>query len=191
MPSKSLPKNELLVIVHPGSACGSADDIFGRDIAATQRLEMQLLVEGWEGGVVVIDGHFSDELEGGRGAWEDWGNAIKTALEQAKQKGLVSTRVLGDDSEEYDQHCAMKDVIQEHGLRPASTCFCVTGAWVHDDGEGCVNGIRDLLVSFGFQARVEDAMDFDFESDQDEPEDDADEELADEEPVVFPRRFRR
>ena len=58
-------------------------------------------------------------------------------------------------------------------------------AWVHDDGEGCVNGIRDLLVGLGFQARVEDAMDFDFQTEQDEPEED-----EEEEPVVFSRRLR-
>jgi hypothetical protein len=54
---------KLLVIVHPGSACGSADFNLGKFEARAARDTLRGAIEDWEGGVIVIDGELSDELE--------------------------------------------------------------------------------------------------------------------------------
>ena len=168
----------LLFIVHPGSACGSADMNLGRDAAGFLRAQMQLLIESWEGGVVVIDGEISDELtEGyGRSSWRELGVAIEEALARAAQSNQLSVRIRGDDSEEFDQDDAARKVVAEHGLAPASVDITLTGAWVEDDGSGCVNSVRAVLAGLGFTPDVSDAMDLDYnngEEDEEEMEDEA------------------
>lgn len=75
---------EILVIVHPGSACGSAEMNLGKDNAQVQRLDMQQLIEGWEGGVVIIDGTLSDELEDTWNRdWHAFGQVLHETLARA------------------------------------------------------------------------------------------------------------
>lgn len=167
---------DILLIVHPGSACGSADFSLGREHAETQRLDMQCLIEQWQGGVLVIDGSLSEELtEGFRRGWTDLGRAIDEALARAAAKGAVSQRRRGDDSEAFNQDSAAKAFVQDLELSPDSTSFTLTGAWVDAEGGGCVNSVRETLEGLGFQARVESAMDLDFSpeefDDEEEPAD--------------------
>jgi hypothetical protein len=180
--------NQLLIIVHPGSACGSADMNLGRDNADMQRLEMQMLVEGWEGGIVVIDGDLSEELTPnyGRHAWEQWGLAINAALEKAQENGHMSLRVMGDDGgmSELNQMEAVSKLVKDYGLTKKNTAITLTGAWVDDEGGGCVHSVREELEQFGFKPRIEDAMDLDFET----AEDELDEE---DEPETAPQHGRR
>lgn len=167
----------LLIIVHPGSACGSADMNLGAEAAEVQRLDMQMLIENWEGGVAVIDGELSDELEGFRRSWQDLGGAITDALDRAQQSGLISERVFGDDDGDYRQMDAARDLVQKHGLTPDKVAITLTGAWIDDDGDGCVHSVREALEALGFQPVVEDAMSLDFEldtEDDDMDEDDLD-----------------
>lgn len=166
----------VLVIVHPGSACGSAEMNLGRDGADYQRGEMQLAVEDWQGAVVVIDGELSEELEGYRSTWSEWGNSIQQALERAKKKGLLALRVRGDDAEDYNQQAAIADVVKNHGMTPANTTFTLTGAWVDEDGGGCVHSVREVLERLGFTPQLDSPMDLDFSLDS--------EEELDEEPAV-------
>lgn len=148
--------NKILVIVHPGSACGSADMNLGRDEACRQRLDMQLLVQGWEGGVLVIDGELSDELEQGRPSHVEWGQAIKGALARAAEAGLVSERMRGDDAEEFHQEAAMAALLEKHALTPESAEFGLTGAWYESNtGGGCVGGVHQMLVDLGYAANIE------------------------------------
>lgn len=161
--SSSLGKKSLLVIVHPGSACGSADMNLGVEAAEQCRMEMQSLVEGWEGAVAVIDGELSDELSGGERSWSEWGRAINEALERARQQKLLAVRMMGDDSHEYNQQAATKDLVRQHRLDPQSTAITLTGAWVDDSGGGCVHAVREVLDELGFNPVVSDAMNLDFE----------------------------
>lgn len=134
----------------------------GAEAAAQCRQEMQLLVEGWQGAVAVIDGELSDELSGSKRAWSEWGRAIEEALERAAGSGHLAVRVMGDDSHEYDQHAATRDLVKTHQLDPAHTTITLTGAWVDDSGDGCVHGVREVLEKLGFEPVVSDAMNLDF-----------------------------
>ena len=181
----------LLVIVHPGSACGSAEANLGRDCADYQRLEMQATVADWDGAVVVIDGDLSDELDGWRGSWKEWGQTVAKAVERAKDNGLLSLRVMGNDASEYNQQDAIRDVVKDHGLTPANTVITLTGAWVEDSGDGCVHSVREVLEELGFSPTLESPMDLDFsletEDDFDEDEDEEMEEEPAPAPVARPR----
>lgn len=176
-----MPPKPLLIIVHPGSACGSADENLGRDNAAHQRLEMQLLIENWQGGVLVIDGALSDELEpdGWRRAWSDLGAAITGALARAADQGLPSGRIYGDDAEDFNQAEAARQLVKDYALTPENAAITLTGAWIHDDGGGCVNHVRETLEALGFTLRVEDAinldLDLDFDDEMDGDEDEVEE----------------
>lgn len=165
--------SKLLIIVHPGSACGSADMNLGRDAAEIQRLEMQMLVQDWEGGVAVIDGDLSEELSGGRSSWSEWGRSIDQALARAKQEGLLAVRVMGDDDGDYRQQDAARDLVANYNLLPTDTRITLTGAWIDDSGDGCVHSVRETLEELGFTVRIEDAMnlDFEIELDNDDGED--------------------
>lgn len=183
----------LLIIVHPGSACGSADMNLGRDAAEVLRLDMQMLIENWEGGVAVIDGELSDELEGGRHAWQELGRAITGALGRAQQSGLISERIFGDDDGDYRQMDAARDLVRKHGLTPDTAAITLTGAWIDDDGDGCVHSVREALEELGFRPVVEDAMNLDFEldtEDDDMDEDDTEDMDAVEEEQTAPARAR-
>lgn len=181
----------VLVIVHPGSACGSADENLGRDNATYQRLEMQMAVENWEGAVVVIDGELSDELSGWRSAWKDWGDAVDQAVSRAKEQGLLGLRVMGDDSAAYNQQDAIRDVVKEHGLTPENATFTLTGAWVEDNGDGCVHSVREVLEELGFSPVLESPMELDCSLDsEDDLEDDCGEDEEAEAPTPFSARPR-
>lgn len=185
-------KAPILVIVHPGSACGSAEENLGRDNADFQRLEMQTLVDGWEGGVLVIDGELSSELDGDGGwkkHWKEWGDTVNRALQRAKSAGFVSERVMGDDGSAYNQEDAIVDLVKKHKLTPSNSKITLTGAWVHsEDGGGCVNSVREKLEALGHRPTVEDAMDLDCELEMDDEHESDFEEEEDLTPV--PKRPR-
>jgi len=176
----------MLVIVHPDSACGSADFNLGRECAEYQRLEMQLLVEQWEGGVLVLDGGMTDELDGFRRSWNEWGTTIKNAIKRASENGFIAERVLAADGSEYPQQQAIVDLVNKYALTPTNTDIVLTGAWVDDDGGGCVHSVREELEKIGFTPTVEDAMNLDFE--MDESEEDLEEDTSPEMPIIAPTR---
>lgn len=155
----------LLIVVHPGSACGSADMNLGRDEADSQRAEMQAFVDQWQGGIVVIDGALSEELgpNSWRRSWREWGESLERALARARERGLLAQRVLGDDGgeSELDQMQATAALVAEHGLTPAQTAITLTGAWIDNDGGGCVHSVREVLETLGFTPTIEAAMDLD------------------------------
>lgn len=159
----------LLIIVHPGSACGSADMNLGNDAAAALRVEMQILIENWSGAVAVIDGELSDELNNNwKRGWTDLGEAIEGALARASEAGLLSARIMGDDNSEYNQQMAVADLVRDQGLTPDATQITLTGAWIDDEGDGCVHSVRETLEELGFSPRIEDAMNLDFSLDGDD-----------------------
>lgn len=182
-----MEKKKILVIVHPDSACGSADFNLGRDNAEYQRVEMQCLIQSWEGHVMVMEGGMADELSGFRGSWQRLGEAIDQALEGAKARGHIASRITAADGSDYPQQVAIHDLVKNFELTPENAEFTLTGAWIEDDGGGCVNSVKDELEPLGFKVSVEDAINLDFGFDTD----DDDELEQEEEPVCTPTPARR
>ncbi|PZU15218.1 MAG: hypothetical protein DI591_10845 [Citromicrobium sp.] len=52
-----------LLVVHPGSGCGSANHSLSQAHAIETRRALENLLAQWHGGVVIVDGSNSDELE--------------------------------------------------------------------------------------------------------------------------------
>lgn len=139
----------ILVIVHPGSACGSANFNIGLTNARSARDDLTCELNEWTGAVVVIDGDFSDELSG----YPRYDQAIKNSLSRAKDAGLMSLRLQGDDP---DQIKRIEEVMQTMGGETCSrSLFTVTGAWYdNEDGGGCVGSVVDKIRSLGARSCV-------------------------------------
>lgn len=165
----------LLIIVHPGSACGSADATVGRDNADQARLDMIQLIGSWKGSVAVIDSHLSDELdETWRRTGGELGEAIRDALKKAKNAGHHAMRIMGDDdSTGFNQDDAAIEISKQCGIT-AGDQVTLTGAWASQDGiDGCVNGVRATLESIGIPCHIEAALDPEMDGDEyrdDEPD---------------------
>lgn len=147
----------VLIVVHPGSACGSADFNLGSYGAEARAFLIQDL-QHWSGGVIVIDGDLSNELAMPR--FRPLDQAIKAALSQAAAKGAIAVRRAGNDPA---QGRVVRQIIKQLGLLPTMTKFSLTGAWVQssDDG-GCVADVHRVLMRMGFTADVRDsALDLD------------------------------
>lgn len=141
--------NDILVVVHPGSACGSANFNLGTQEASQARASLVDELERWAGAVVVIDGGLSDEL----GDYPALKNALTDALKRAHISGAMSLRVEGEDPEQEDR---IQEVIESMapGLQ-AEAVFHVTGAWLdHQSGGGCVGGVVEKIRALGCTAVV-------------------------------------
>src|SRR5690606_34274136 len=144
-------RDHILIVVHPGSACGSADMNLGYDEADEARAGLMQELWDWQGPMAVIDGDLSDELTGMRPAHCDLGQALSDALASAKADGHLAQRIRGDDNEAFNQEDAIASLVEEHGWDPRCQRFTVTGAWFHpQDGSGCVGSVRDVLANRGF-----------------------------------------
>jgi hypothetical protein len=146
---------KLLVVVHPGSACGSASDWLGWDRADTARERLAQDIREWNGSVLVIDNLLSDEL------WKypALDTAINRALERATANGEVAVRLHGDDGPgegEPDQVDVAREFIEQQRLNPAEWEIELTGAWMGKDS-GCVRGVWEALRQDGLRADVRDS----------------------------------
>lgn len=168
----------LLIVVHPGSACGSADMNLGF-AASEMRGALTHAIGQWDGAVAVIDGDLSDQLSGGKREWSDLGDAIDGALEQARGNGFAAVRIDGDDDSDFNQDCAAEKLVEDLGLVAGQHEIILAGAWYHSsDGGGCVGGVRDTLEQMGFSVSIdtEAVMDLDADTGMD---DDLDDEMDD------------
>lgn len=129
-----------LVVVHPGSACGSGD-MNAPDTAANRRDGLTLLVYDWPGPIYVVDGDLSDELE--RARYRDLGDALRTA-----STGRV------DD-------CASGATFPGKACRwlakrlDRAIPVTLAGAWYSHDGTGCVEAMARKLREAGYSVRFE------------------------------------
>jgi len=138
----------VLVVVHPGSACGSATYNLGRTEAQSARGELADELTRWDGGVVVVDGELSDELP----YYPHLANAIDGALARAAAAGHLSVRLEGDDP---DQVAVIEALAAEQNWKERGVTCAVTGAWFHPkDGSGCVGGVHKALLALGIGAEV-------------------------------------
>lgn len=150
---------KILVVVHPGSLCGSADFNVGVDAAAKARQaliqEIQLATGA---GVIVLDGDLSDELN--LRQYADLDGAITRGLERAQNQGLISSRVWGDDPDQVDR---IREAVESMAPADRVREFLVTGAWYYEPdpggpdascGEGCVGSVVAELRRLGCTAQV-------------------------------------
>ena len=133
-----------LVVVHPGSTCGSADFNLGGIPAAMAREKLAKTLYDWNGKVLVIDGSLSDELE--------IYATPALALIVKEDVGLL----------ERTMACAMTT---ERWLEKATqfitervkneTQIVITGAWQQkDDRQGCVDAVHQKLTEQGYMATI-------------------------------------
>lgn len=136
----------LLIMVHPGSGCGSADDMLGRSQANAERDGLILELDNWEGGVLIVDSGFSDELP----RYPRLKTAIDTALHRAKAAGMLSGRIVADDETE-DNWSAKIPAALKQAQTPTDTVIFISGVWYwENDRAGCVNATYDAVKASGF-----------------------------------------
>jgi hypothetical protein len=138
----------LLIVVHPGSACGSADFNIGQTLAQAAREALTRELEGWKGHILVVDGELSEELPD----YRFYNRALESAIDDADDNGFKARRIYA---------CAMNTpnwparVSKAVSKLPKSTRIGITGAWFHHmDNDGCVNHVHAVISQLGF-ARVD------------------------------------
>lgn len=142
-------RSRILVIVHPGSACGSADFHLSKYDAQASRDGLVHEIEAWRGGVIVLSGELDDELAN---SWYGrLGPAIDALLAHTKVEGTVSIRVKAHDP---DQIRVIKRLLKKPENQASE--YVVTGAWAYEDGTGCVSSVVEAIQSLNFKATVSD-----------------------------------
>lgn len=148
-----MTERPLLILVHPGSACGSADFHHGTSYASSERAMLVDRLMTWQGDLVVADSDLSDELSG----YPELANAIDEALARAASSGHAARLLAGDHDDDYDE-CDWVSQIEEHVVGLGSTRAIITGAWYHpDDDHGCVNAVYDALQETGVRVEVDES----------------------------------
>ncbi len=143
----------LLVLVHPGSACGSADFHHGRSYASAEREALADRLRGWQYDLVVVDSDLSDEIR----RYPVLMSAIESALARAASTGHGARLLACDDQEDYDG-CDWVSQVRDHVLALGTVNAIVTGAWHHvDDDHGCVNAVYDVLTREGLKVDIDDS----------------------------------
>jgi hypothetical protein len=145
------PKRKLLIVVHPGSACGSADFNVGRHAAELARNELAAELDAWNGDVLVIDGELSDELDAQ--PWKTLGRSVRNLVERATENGFSARRVDADPTDDPDQAEIAVRMLPALGITD-DDAIVVTGCWTYDDGGGCVDSVIDALRKNGKRAEL-------------------------------------
>ena len=162
----------ILVLIHPGSCCGSANFNLG-SAACGYRDAIIHDLDRHDGGIVVIDGGLSDEIDD----YPVFRDTIARSMERAAGAGHMAVRVFGCAMEDFNQVDAMEAVVRSHGLQPGLR-INLTGAWA-DENDGCVTSVANMLIEKGFSIDVLDsAMTLDERWCSDEDQDAEEEALA-------------
>lgn len=132
--------SSLLIVVHPGSLCGSLDMHLGNEADET-RYAIAEEIENWPGPVAVVSGCFMDELE--RSGYRDLGRALDS-------HATYVTR--GEPSDLGLKRAAFR-IAKRFGLQ-AGAKVRITGAWNDKDGSGCVTAVANALKSRGIEAVI-------------------------------------
>lgn len=155
---------ETLILVHPGSMCGSARMQMGRLEADAARAEVLERVRSHDGPLFVIDGALSDELSASENA------LIEAALCRSEAAGHPAGRLWGCDSGEapfpgWSGRRADRGPLVFDGQRAAAEALApslpagpvlITGAWAGSNADqGCVNAVANAVRAvLGREARV-------------------------------------
>lgn len=149
MNAKSIPMekcNNLLIVVHPGSMCGSADFNFGDKEASLAREAVMVDLITHVGDVIVLDGNLSDELT----HFEDLNFAINYAVRSANEYG-IGKRLRAEDPE----HSSICIKYLTQLKYPLNAKVKVTGAWYYpSENSGCVFSTYAALVDAGYANAV-------------------------------------
>lgn len=144
---EATPAAQVLILVHPGSACGSADFNLGTLEAQCARQSLVRELDGWRGAIVVMDGDLSDELE----RYPVLDLAIDQALNRARRAGLLAERHDAQDPGQIECAARLAASLQ---ATARSHQFTVTGAWVEPGNGGCVGSVVERLRNLGCHAVV-------------------------------------
>lgn len=127
-----------MVLVHPGSACGSADFNLGHE-GPTARHALAREVMAWRDDLLVVDGELSDELL----VYPVMGIALESAADHKER--IMFREVACDMTVDNWPEVVARRFEEMWPGGPHEVH--VTGAWKHDDGSGCVNAVADVLDS--------------------------------------------
>lgn len=132
---------KLLVVVHPGSACGSADFNMGHVDAAIARDALSKDIEKWHDDMIIVDGSLSDELD----LYARLGLAIVNAGDRISHLGGRFKRIVACDmTAEQWPNLAVGEILKTWDLGSDDE-IVITGAWVEPNDEGCVMAVHKLL----------------------------------------------
>jgi hypothetical protein len=91
-------EGKIMVVVHPGSACGSADFNIGFMLAQKYRRALCGRLERWLGGLVILDGELSDELS----SYPALKDALEETFARASAGGRVAIRSPAEDPDQVE-----------------------------------------------------------------------------------------
>lgn len=137
----------LLIIVHPGSCCGSVDHNLGKYAGRAYREGVVNDIEGWNGAILIVDSEASEECEN---SWYgNIGRAMTNAIHRAETQGFPAARVFGDDDLTPNWVGKVTQAVRDMGFNAADR-IVITGAWVGTEegfGEdsGCVTAVFNAL----------------------------------------------
>ena len=132
----SAENEKIMVLVHPGTACGTADYNLG-DEAPGLRDALAFEVMAWEHDLFVIDGEMSDELQ----HYAMLGLAVENALD-ARNRRVVRHKACDFAHPEWTDGVGRRfDQVWPGGPHDVT----ITGAWAQEDGRGCVDMMVDRL----------------------------------------------
>lgn len=159
-----MEQQRVLILVHPGSVCGSAEMALGRQQARCQREQIIEDIEAHRGDTLVLDGFLSDEIP-------DY-PMYHAAIERAATRTQYSMRQFACDSEGDHFTILLPEILRASAWNdPKHFRFDVTGAWFFEnDRSGCVNGVCAVLRDLGFRFDVLDSAARDPDGNFDEEE---------------------
>lgn len=164
-------KHDLMILVHPGSCCGSADFNNGRQDAEGSRAMIAHDLMSHTGPLLIVDGSGSDELP----RYSILNNAIEGALKRNEEAGFFTKRVFACDDMTPNWASVVGRLVQKLKLQPGSRVW-LTGAWYfEDDSAGCVNAVYDQMSALGLRPDILDSVVRDSDGDLDWDDEDEDE----------------
>jgi hypothetical protein len=135
----------LMVLVHPGSLCASADFNIGSDDAAAARKFVQEDLDDHQGHLIVLDGYAGDGRDLANEV--DLSATIDRALDRAAASGFLSERLFGpSDRFERSLPRRARKLTGEIG---SNVEVVLTGAW-SDVAGGCVTTAAEIFRSAGY-----------------------------------------
>ena len=141
--------NDILILVHPGAACGLAN-VQNKTKADAERDGMCRELAEWKGGILVIDNENSEDIS----AYPKLNTAIRNAVDGATRRGSPAARIFASAKISKDWTGLISKAIRAWGPKP-DTYFEVTGAWYYlRTNEGAVNVVYDLILLMGYQGNI-------------------------------------
>jgi hypothetical protein len=145
---------DVLILVHPGSCCGSANFSIGKS-ADSLRAALAARLSAWRGSLLVIGGDLSDELP----QFPELEGAVNEALLESSRAGHFADEVRGQDGSRHDQRYQARKFAREQFPDKAAVRFLVTGAWHYPDLDGgnggCAGSVVAALHKLGYAAEYD------------------------------------